>query len=511
MGDRDKVAILALMAGVCAGAFLSGLYNTFIEKHNFQFSLGGRTNTKLRTSDKSLNQIQNQPLVIPQFDINNTNNEFKLDNINNIKDDKIDNMDNMNNLDNMNNMNSENNNKHISDHQLHINYIDCNTSFSKENEVLVKQGLGNTSMEKGNDMLSKLCLSNIHDSIKIRNKKELSKIKEVDKSPLELRKRFENKGYVFITRNLATVNTELNEFVELMRKLDLSILNGCIDPLTCKCHFRHKRCRLFMIRKYSDNQELQFFSPSCTGVANISPSNKDIQNGTPMHEFVQLFQNKFADRVSDLINYIHYITNPDRNSAYVVDVTMIADPCVYTGLFDVNNKVNKINEINETDNVNNIDKIDKIDIDNNVINNNKNDITNKLDNGKIVVDAKLETTNSNKCTLKWHQDMFINSETNTPHAYDYVALFVLKYSDITPHKLMIGKIKDDIDTSKMSLDDIQEHVVPLADTWIDHENNSDTGYIIDQKREYLHKHSDFDYINTNAKRNVITIRIKYLN
>ena len=114
-------------------------------------------------------------------------------------------------------------------------------------------------------------------------------IKEIDNAPLELRKRFDIKGYVLINQNLATVNTELNEFIELMRKYDLYVLDGCNDPEKCPCNFRHKRCRLFMIRKYTTLPGLQFFAPSCSGVTVISPSNKDIVNETPIHEFVQMF------------------------------------------------------------------------------------------------------------------------------------------------------------------------------------------------------------------------------
>src|SRR5438105_2008975 len=68
-----------------------------------------------------------------------------------------------------------------------------------------------------------------------RKEKENTKIKEINNSPLELRKRFENKGWVFVYQNLATLNVELNEFVELMRKYDLNVLDGCKDPDRCSC------------------------------------------------------------------------------------------------------------------------------------------------------------------------------------------------------------------------------------------------------------------------------------
>ncbi len=76
----------------------------------------------------------------------------------------------------------------------------------------------------------------------------------------------------------------------------------------------------------------------------------------------------------------------------------------------------------------------------------------------------------------------------------------------------IGKLRNDVDTKDMTLDQVQEFIIPLSDTVIDSNNSSDLGYIIDQRKSYFHKHSDFKYIcsDTSSRRNAITIRIKYL-
>jgi hypothetical protein len=238
-----------------------------------------------------------------------------------------------------------------------------------------------------------------------------------------------------------------------------------------------------MIRKYSDNPELQYYAPSCTGVVNISPSNNDIQNGTPLHEFVQLFQSVFSDRIMDLVSYVHFIVDPEGRSSYVVDVTLIADPyrCSDQNVIDSNDN----NENNMSD----------------------------LTTGKIVVDTTPTLTKSNRCSLKWHQDRFIEARTNKTHPYDYVALFILNLTSVTPHRLMIGKTKTDMSDmfDDMSIDEIQQQVITLADILIDSENRSDIGYVINQGQGFMHKHSDFDYLDDDARRNVITIRLKYLN
>ena len=292
---------------------------------------------------------------------------------------------------------------------------------------------------------------------KNKKEKENIKIREVNNSPLELRKRFNNKGFIFAHQNLATVNVELNEFIELMRRYDLNILDGCKDPNNCECTFRHKRCRLFMIRKYSNIDEMQYYSPHCSGVTTISPSNIDILMGTPVYEFIQMFQNKFSDRIMDLISYINYIVASDYNEEldYVVDVTMIADP-----YYNYDNKPNNID--------------------------------------------------NNKCTSFWHQDHFVETKTKQYHGYDIIALFILNAINTTPHKLMIGKLKSGVDISGMTLEQIQEHIILSSDFLIDNEIYSDIGYVIDQRKNFFHKHSEFSHQGNESKRNIITIRIKYL-
>lgn len=332
-----------------------------------------------------------------------------------------------------------------------------------------------------------------------RGKREQYKINEIDKAPLELRKRFDNKGYVFISQNLATVNTELNEFVELMRKYDLYVLNGCRDPDTCVCNFRHKHCRLFMIRKYSNSHDLQFFAPSCSGVTVISPSNKDIANETPIHEFVQMFLNKFSDRVMDLVSYVSYIIDPHRSAEYVVDITMIADP--YDRLYGCTSTDGGYGQPMNSKTITDDLTISRIIEHKSVPKRSHDDTTMSSDNA---------FDKNHKCSLTWHQDHFLEAKTNQTHAYDFVAMFVLSTRDVTPHKLMIGKLKSEIDTKDMTLDEIQQHIVPVSDSMIDENNSSDIGYVIDQRQKYFHKHSDFEHNGINSRRNVITIRIKHL-
>lgn len=361
-----------------------------------------------------------------------------------------------------------------------------------KNKLKSSQNNDKTTILNGINELSSLfgyddTYSHIQPRSIIMNRKDNDKIiKEIDKAPLELRKRFDNKGYVFINQNLATVNTELNEFVELMRKYDLYVLDGCRDPDSCSCNFRHKRCRLFMIRKYSNSPDLHFFAPSCSGVTVISPSNKDIANETPIHEFVQMFLNKFSDRVMDLVSYVSYIIDPHRTSEYVVDVTMIADP--YDRSYKYSTTKGGYGQPTTM----------------------RGESSDDLLANRVITHSDDNMCTNHKCSLAWHQDHFIEAKTNQAHAYDFVALFVLNANNVTPHKLMIGKLKSDVDTKDMTLEQIQEHIIPLTDSFIDNQNTSDIGYVIDQRKRYFHKHSDFEYLGPDSKRNVVTIRIKYL-
>lgn len=467
MSDGDK-ATLGLISGILVGTIVGGacvsLYNRFSKRGQY-ITIPIEGNPELSEDNSgNLQSINNNS----DSDIKHENND--IDNTNN-------------NTGSVTIINNEEKDNHEIQSTLISESILSQLEIKTSNPITTNQ----------EDVLDVKVRTNKTEKIK-----KYLRITEIDKSPLELRKRFDNKGYVFITHNLATVNTELNELVELMRKNDLHILNGCKDPSSCSCNFRHKLCRLFMVRKHSYSSELQFFAPSCTGVTDISPSNTDIKNGTPIHEYVQLFQNKFSDRVMDLVNYINFIIDPKKHSPYVVDVTLIADPCAYVGPFYVDHKnINK--------NINNNVIMDE---DINPIIQLNTDI-NISDKGKIVIDTKL--ARNNKCTIKWSQARFVEARTNKIIMYDYIAMFVLGSSNVTPHKLMIGKIKDDVDISKMLPEEIQENAVLLADTWINPDNNSDIGYIVDQTKGYLHKHSDFEYINEDAIRNVITIRIKYLN
>jgi hypothetical protein len=347
-----------------------------------------------------------------------------------------------------------------------------------------------------------------------------NKIKEIDKAPLELRKRFNNKGYVFVNQNLATVNTELNEFIELMRKYELHILNGCRDPDTCKCNFRHKYCRLFMMRKYSNVLSPQFYTPTCSGVITIAPSNEDIQNETMIHEFVQMFLNKFLDKVMDLVSYVCYIVDPQRSSEYVVDVTMIADPYDRLQKYLQENRYGKPHSINQSlsDSNSSILSVESTEKEckdyeeHEVIEEHKtvSSSSNTFAETRETTITDVDHHKNHKCSLSWHQDHFIEAKTNQIYAYDFIALFVLNAANVTPHKLMIGKLRNDIDTKDMTLNQLQEYIIPLSDISIDIENSSDIGYVIDQRKRYFHKHSDFEYINSDSRRNVITIRIKYL-
>lgn len=192
-----------------------------------------------------------------------------------------------------------------------------------------------------------------------------------------------------------------------------------------------------------------------------------------------MFNNKFIDRIMDLVGYVDYIIDPYRESPYVVDITMIADPYFKS---HSNFKTNGYGE---------------------PVNKENNNITDINNNEKL-------NTNTYKCTLNWHQDHFVETKTQKEYAYDFVALFVLKAHDTSEHKLMIGKIKDDIDIKDMDIDTLQKHIITISETDISNEINSDVGYIIDQRQKFFHKHSDFECYNKDSRRNVIAIRIKRL-
>jgi len=278
-------------------------------------------------------------------------------------------------------------------------------------------------------------------------KREIKKL-----STIELRNKFDNDGYVFLKDQLVTLNTEMNEITELMRKTDsLAILNGCYDLNNCECNFRYKNCRLFMLRKYSNSDNIQYFAPSCNNVIDVTPGSfvdiktiNDEINYLPINKFIQLSKNRLNRIVNDLINYIRYIINADEERHYVTDITFITEY--------------NTDKDNEDDN--------------------------------------------KKYTLMWHQDKFVESKTRKCMSYDYVGVFVLNTKNLTPHKLMIGKTISN---------DSEEKIVLVNETNIDNENISDIGYIIDQTKDYYHKHSDYEHMTVDGIRNIITIKFKYMN
>ena len=93
-------------------------------------------------------------------------------------------------------------------------------------------------------------------------------------APIILRRQFKQKGFTIIRNSLSQANTKMNEFVELMRMDGLSILNGCKDPDSCECNFRHKRCRLFIARYSSDSGDFKLYSSNCNGIMRIRVDNE---------------------------------------------------------------------------------------------------------------------------------------------------------------------------------------------------------------------------------------------
>ena len=54
-------------------------------------------------------------------------------------------------------------------------------------------------------------------------------------------------------------------------------LDGCNNPNECSCTFRHKNCKLFLIRKCIINNltgQIEYFSPGCNGIKKINNSNQ---------------------------------------------------------------------------------------------------------------------------------------------------------------------------------------------------------------------------------------------
>jgi hypothetical protein len=345
-------------------------------------------------------------------------------------------------------------------------------------------------------------------------------------APIILRQQLDKNGYTIIKNNLSQINTKINEFVELMRRDGLSFLNGCKDPDKCECNFRHKRCRL-LIAKYEsyDNKKknhFEFYSSNCKGNSrlgvnsdlfgknnnenesieiinnydqnklNLTKSdltksdlseesnymNESILEGSSDNEDLQklldLFKRDFTDSCVNIIEYIDYIIG-SKTSNYTTDLIFIADP------FHEGYQHTQDNGYGKPDYEYNNDHI-------------CSDFCQK---------AKPDDETLS-CCMEWHQDMLSDSKGNhTP--YDYVALFILNGRDITSHQLMIGKA----DTDKKNENGSQKKIKEIQTIDLDKHQNSDIGYIINQKRDLYHKHSKFSYKSTHSRRNVLAIRFKY--
>ena len=271
-------------------------------------------------------------------------------------------------------------------------------------------------------------------------------ITKIEDTALELRKRFVSDGYVFVSKSLATANNELNELIALIKKMDLPIFNGCVNPSTCKCKFRYKNSRTFTVRRYSSSDSLTYYSPTCTGVKNIELTEKDITDNTQLYSFIKTFSESFSSTIFDLADYVRYITDPDMSKKYVIDIALTAEPS------NTNISLNKDNH-----------------------------------------------------DIKWRHASFLDMVSNTITHYDIASQFVLSCNEITPHKIIIGRVNTETDMKSFNNNDIVNYV---KDQWI--ENDAfDIGYIIDQRRGYIAQNPDYYYISKNGNRNVVSIKIKY--
>jgi hypothetical protein len=277
-------------------------------------------------------------------------------------------------------------------------------------------------------------------------------------NPMDLCKIYENKGYVFVRNNLGSTGTEINEFIELMRRYDLDVLNGCLDPDNCNCDYRYKKCRIFMMRKYSISSNLEFYSPCCDKLIelNIQETN---DKETELYKFINIYQNKIADQVMNIVNYVDFIIDPYRKRNYMVDVMLIADP-FYKGYKNYQS----------------------------------NGYGLKIDNDEID-DITMIKPDDQERKSRWHFDMLHIDDGSETIIYDNVSMFILNSSNISRHKLMIGKKEN-------------KNVVDLSSICIE-DPDSDIGYIIDQGKDLLHKHSKFLHIGNDSKRNTISIKFKY--
>lgn len=271
--------------------------------------------------------------------------------------------------------------------------------------------------------------------------------------PVDVCQIFRQNGFVFVKNNLGNSIKNLSNFTNLMRKTDINDLNGCEDPENCKCTFRHKHCKLFMIRKCIKNnltERVEYFSPGCNGVKKIEGIN-DVNN-----ELLKEFETNYSDDINIILNYVNFVIEPSmtKTKNYIADMILVADP------------------------------------------------------------VHLYST---MCNLKWHQDMY--NVNDKPHLYDYVALFVLNTTDITSHKILIGSLDNKLDiNNKSDIDSIQKDVIINESidvkcgltTSLNTKGTSNVGYIIDQRKGFLHKHTDYKNLSENSRRDIIAIRIKHI-
>ena len=445
-------------------------------------------------------------------------------------------------------------------------------------------------------------------------------------APIILRQQFGQKGYAIIQNNLSQTNTKLNEFVELMRMDGLSILNGCKNPKICKCNFRHKRCRLFIARLESyqrlaqstlnsqfesnidarnkeenrNSNVFKFYSSNCEGIMRIKLDeeanhafltesvisdgpNSDVESvdstlsdeddetsndsvtkainrslhrslekidkitkvenrvsSKNLRKLVNLFEKDFTNSCVDIIEYLHYVIG-HNSSNYTADIIFIADP-FYEGYSHTqdNGYGRPVHSCDAS-----------------------------CGSDCKTLETRIDTEDLSCCT-DWHQDIFLDTDGDC-RPYDYVALFVLDGTDITPHQLMIGQAEYEIETETGSdmVSDITDTItdakaeslrnkiinsdrIEIIDTIsedsseslittnienipnsqnvlprspmspsapksirqiytvdLDRPHMADIGYIIDQGKDLFHRHSQFTYKSTESRRNVLAIRFRY--
>lgn len=468
-------------------------------------------------------------------------------------------------------------------------------------EVYGSQGIPRNA-QRGVDRFSASGVSAVSSDVASYDTDLVQIIKAKDKAirtnaPMALRRHFENKGFAIVQNNLSQANTKLNEFVELMRMDGLAVLNGCSDPVNCKCTFRHKRCRLFIARYESYNAKsydstdseyenaFRFYSSSCKGVERIGKTDENesdnsddastetevvgiakatnseasvatgdslakileeeinniiSESSTNLTRLIGLFDRDFTNSCIDIIEYLHYIIGSESHN-YIADVIFIADPYFEGAQHSLDNGYGKPENTCESEHAN---------CDGNC-------------------DTYLEDSEMT-CCMDWHRDIF-SDPRGMSKPYDCVALFILNGRDITHHSLMIGKAaintdasdrdaeleivninnklaaadglkgalneqeimtkssvssSDGMTGSEYSTDSTQSYesqktesvrgpakpgtIETVRTIELEDKQFSDIGYVIDQRRELYHKHTQFKYGSAESRRNVVAIRFKYV-